>query len=222
MTRSRWLGVLLLLASCAGQTPTAVRGTSTGGGNSKAVVEQTEEAARLRVQRFIAEATGGQPEEIEVSFLADANVPATRVFGAIYTPAEGIPPGRPGLWWFGAVQGDRVVTDRDDAIALVLQSWGYGQERTVPAVQVARVIGFLEASREPTQPILQQGDTEWLPDAYKKHVFLPREGRTGLFSRSNTVEYWNRDGHGTWLTRLIVHKDGKIERTRTPVERFLD
>ena len=121
----------------------------------------------------------------------------------------------------GVARGNELVTDdEDEALAAVIAAWGYGVKRTVSAIEVARVAGFLEGVREAARPVLTQADIDEIGNAeWRQQVALPREitvdGNPG-------VEYWNRSGQPPlWRSQLVVGKDGAPEITVKPIGQFL-
>jgi hypothetical protein len=124
--------------------------------------------------------------------------------------------------YVGVIDGaGQLVLDSDEALKRVLQAWGYGAKRSVSAVDVARVAGFLEGEREPAHPILTQHDLDGLDNPeWRKLAALPREITVG---GKPGVEYWNRSGRPPlWRTQLLVNPDGTPDATVKSIGQLLD
>jgi hypothetical protein len=203
MTRAAVLALAAI--ACSAQGAPARRASVNG---------QSAEAIKSAVAKAEDVDAGG----LECTILDGAKVPGLTVFRCQLVAKRA----QRGGGYVGVMDGaGKLVLDSDEALNRVLAAWGYGAKRSVSAVDVARVAGFLEGEREPAHPILTQGDLDALDNAdWRKHAALPREitvdGKPG-------VEYWNRSGRPPlWRTQLVVKPDGTADATVKSIGQFLE
>ncbi len=169
----------------------------------------TDQVAEKRIQQAVAKQRGvDDPSRVDVTIFDDVKVPGVVVFMARVGKS------RRGAWSFGTFSQGRVELERERAIAVVIRAWGYGAKRTVPADDVAEVVGELLGTVEPAHPITTRAGIDAVPDAWRKQVALPREivdgGRPG-------VEFWVRMGRPSLArARVTFAADGTPTIDLTP------
>lgn len=80
------------------------------------------------IKKHVAKQMSVPAGEVEVTILADADVPGLAVFSMYIAPPQ---KGRPGRHIYDVAAGSTVETDRAAAQKMVLDAWSYGPERAV-------------------------------------------------------------------------------------------
>lgn len=136
----------------------------------------------------------------EVTLLDDVLVPGLSVFSAQVTASRG------GYSTGVVTAGGEVVLKMPETARRVLDALG----ADASAVAVARVVGFLEGSVDPTYPVYNQAELDKIgKPGWRSRAALPTSSKAADGAR--VYEYWVRCGEPPlWRTRLTVAADGAV------------
>ena len=194
----------------AGQMPengTQAKGTPSMAGNDADIA--------LIKEHYASELKLGK-DDIKVRVLGDAKVPGITVFTAAANPRRA---GR-NVSRTGIVAGGAIYTEAD-AMTRVAKAWAYGAQRTVSAVDFARVMGRLHNSTHEVAPIL---DSDTL-DVFQSTAY-PKQAAAAALPRETTVdglpavEYCITSGARTipfTVVTAIVKPDFQVELKTRPI-----
>ncbi len=119
----------------------------------------------------LAARLGAPPEAIQVETVE--GIPAT-VF-----PFRGYAKGDMPRWVVGALTAEGPVWGTKDALEAAFAAWGYTGPGSKPAVDAARIAGFLEGSGEETTPMLTEDDWSFASERWATSLHVPKETEVG-------------------------------------------
>lgn len=116
------------------------------------------------------------------------------------------------------VDGEQLIFGFANAVEHITKTFGYGANRTISALAMASLIGPMEATAEPTRPVLTAETIADMRPDWARHMFLPRET---IIDALPSLEYWNSCGEPPlWLTRVVFAPDGSHSVTTKTIWDF--
>ncbi|HLU68384.1 MAG TPA: hypothetical protein VKZ63_19000 [Kofleriaceae bacterium] len=178
---------------------------------SDALMDKAEAAVRT----WFARRAKVAPDRVDVFIDDEGVVPGAVLFRARVKRSRGGGPADREMPAAVGLYTGEVVADADEARAHVARAWKYGPDRTVPASQVARVMGFLEgASGGDARPVYTEGSLKAIHPRYQAVARLPAEV---VVDGAPAVEYFvrARDARPSfWKSTVVFRGGGAVEHRR--------
>lgn len=161
------------------------------------------------IQKLVAKEFKMSPGDVEVRVLGETKTPGLVVFTAVIDPEK---LGREAIR-NGVFDGSQLLSEQA-ARSAVARAWGYGAKRTVPAVDVARVLSVLHSESAAVSAMLDADELDVFKD-----VSSPKQAAAAMLPAEVTVDglpavkYCIRSSSRSIPFSLVtaIFKDGGVE-----------